>query len=546
MTNLSSLSPAYITADATAAATDIITPKTAYGSAGKLTGTALDPSTRTAVASDLAIGKTAISVGGALTGTGVYSPAMMEFDGSTGYYTKTTGFTYSGNKLTGVCRFKIPSFTGGGSCRILNLDDGAGHFRLIVQGRSSDITGATNQNKLAVYITNTTGTAICYLLSINTFMDDISHTCFISYDGDAGLSTFIVDGNDEDDTGFASRVLTTGTLPTATPKATIGSQTGGGASSVNGNIGYVGHRDAYLTNWSDFMYSNGRPKALDTIGWTEWNAGVSQTPMMTFNGSTGYYNKTSLTTSGNKVTVVARFKHPSFLTATTVARYIVDIRGANNRFRPSFVMQPSDAAAELQQKVIVYARNAAGTDLCKLLSTVVVTDDIEHLLFFSFDGDSGLATFIIDGLNADDTGYSARVAPTTGTLDSGTGEALVGTNQSPAAGRYFDGDIGFFGYREAYLTNWSDFMEADGTPKEIDEIGWSQWGGQPLFWNKGGLMTDNAGSAGAMTKNGTITGPSGGWPLFWNEAGDMVNNLGSAGAMTKNGTINVGKGGNYV
>lgn len=33
-------------------------------------------------------------------------------------------------------------------------------------------------------------------------------------------------------------------------------------------------------------------------------------------------------------------------------------------------------------------------------------------------------------------------------------------------------------------------------------------------------------------------------PLFWNEHGDMENNLGSAGAMTKNGTIVVGKGGN--
>ena len=472
-----------------------------------------------------------------------YTPAMMQFDGSTGYYSKTS-VTVSGNKTTIVGHFKIASFTGDVVQYLSYVGQQPRSALLAISNDYSTL--ANRRDKLQFFVFNSAGATICQLISPSGWLDGDPHTYFASFDGDAGSATFYIDGIDADDATNPDRVApTTGTLDATSTIMYAGAGSGGG-SKIDGELGFFGYRDAYLTNWSDFMYTNGRPKALDTIGWTEWNAGVSQTPMMTFNGSTGYYNKTSLTTSGNKVTVVARFKHPSFLTATTVARYIVDIRGANNRFRPSFVMQPSDAAAEVQQKVIVYARNAAGTDLCKLLSTVVVTDDIEHLLFFSFDGDSGLATFIIDGLNADDTGYSARVAPTTGTLDSGTGEALVGTNQSPAAGRYFNGDIGFFGYREAYLTNWSDFMEADGTPKEIDEIGWSQWGGQPLFWNKGGLMTDNAGSAGAMTKNGTITGPSGGWPLFWNEAGDMVNNLGSAGAMTKNGTINVGKGGNYV
>ena len=87
-------------------------------------------------------------------------------------------------------------------------------------------------------------------------------------------------------------------------------------------------------------------------------------------------------------------------------------------------------------------------------------------------------------------------------------------------------------------------MDVDGTPKEIDEIGWTEWGGQPHFWNKGGVMTDNKGVIGAMSTVGIFSTITGGWPLFWNEHGQVSNNQGSAGDMTENGLIVVGNGGN--
>ena len=40
----------------------------------------------------------------------IYSPAMMKFDGSTGYYSKA--HTSAGNKHTTIVRFKINAFTG--------------------------------------------------------------------------------------------------------------------------------------------------------------------------------------------------------------------------------------------------------------------------------------------------------------------------------------------------------------------------------------------------------------------------------------------------
>ena len=260
MTNLSSLSPAYITADATAAATDIITPKTAYGSAGKLTGTALDPSTRTAVASDLATGKTAISAGGALTGTGVYSPAMMQFDGSTGYYSKT-GITTSGNSISFVLRFSI--LNNSGTQSFLWLDDGTNVIGWIKLSSSGYIQ---------IFIYSSTAVNIVQLQSTSVFDDGIPHTSFISYDGTAGTASFIIDGVDQDDTGFGTRVLTTGTLPSgASSRLWVGVRSNL-TEDYAGDMGFFGLKSSYLTNWSDFMTASGAPKELDESTWTEWGA----------------------------------------------------------------------------------------------------------------------------------------------------------------------------------------------------------------------------------------------------------------------------------
>ena len=142
-----------------------------------------------------------------------------------------------------------------------------------------------------------------------------------------------------------------------------------------------------------------------------------------------------------------------------------------------------------------------------------------HTVVFAFNGDTGSASFVIDGSDADDTGNASRVTPTTGTLESGSAAKFsVGINDAVSGLFKFQGQVGFVGYRDAYLTNSTGFMQTDGTPKSLDETTWAEWSG------------------------GSVTSPQG-RPLFWNPAGDMVNNLGTAGAMTKNGTINVGTGG---
>ncbi len=225
--------------------------------------------------------------------------------------------------------------------------------------------------------------------------------------------------------------------------------------------------------------------------------------IMDYDGVTGYYNKASgFTVSGNKVTMVLRFNIPAF--TGNKFTYIASIY-AGGQQRLSLFGFSSDYAADPTRasKLQFYVRNGAGTtDLLKLISIDTVLDGNDHLCFFSFDADTAASTFFIDGVDADDTGHAARVTPITGTLGTSSPQAAVSSyyNGNSKNG----GSIGYFGYRDAYLTNWTDFMTGS-IPKELDEVGWTEWGAQPLFWNDEGEMEINKGSAGNMTKNGTIT-----------------------------------------
>jgi hypothetical protein len=243
---------------------------------------------------------------------------------------------------------------------------------------------------------------------------------------------------------------------------------------------------------------------------TDYIPGSYHPAMMEYDGSTGYYDTGgyTLTTSGNKITVVGRFKRATFTGGVSeyIARCTVS---GNTHARFGVYLLPTDfATADNQNKLVAFTTSSTGGVLAVLPSVSNFTDDAVHTFMYSFDGDAGTAQFIVDGQNEINTGASNYSAPTTGTLATASQKVNVGSNQASA--NLLDGEIGFFGYRDAYLTNWSDFMHGDGSPKVIDASGWSEWGAQPLFWNPHGDMINNLGSAGNMTKNGTIVVGDGG------------------------------------
>lgn len=221
--------------------------------------------------------------------------------------------------------------------------------------------------------------------------------------------------------------------------------------------------------------------------------------MMQFNGSNSYYSGPT-TTSGNAVTLTARFIVPQFTGGSD--QYLIHLSSSGTPITAALIVVSSDSAGvDFRNKLVFVCQAAGPTNIARLISATNLTDGVEHTVFASYNATTGAAMLIVDGQNEDDTGNASRVL-TTGTLGVGAAVSVVGATTGGL--RVVKGSIGFVGARMAYLTNWSDFMEADGAPKPIDETSWTQWGAQPLLWNPHGQMDRNLGSSGVFSETGTI------------------------------------------
>jgi len=225
--------------------------------------------------------------------------------------------------------------------------------------------------------------------------------------------------------------------------------------------------------------------------------------MMLYDGDSGKYDK-SITHFGNKITVVGRFKIPSY--SGSGLKYIMGIVGATNRLICG-VFGDARTNSDENDKFNFLVYNTSGAIVCHLISTQVVADNELHSFFLAFDGDAGAATYKIDDADADNTGATARVAPTTGSLITGVVPTSIGASSVPD--QYFDGQIGSFGYHDVYLTNSGDFFDG-GTPKKLDESGWTEWGTQPVIWNEHGECANNKGDSGDFTLTATVDVGKGG------------------------------------
>jgi len=231
--------------------------------------------------------------------------------------------------------------------------------------------------------------------------------------------------------------------------------------------------------------------------------GAGPYPMMEF-AALGVYDEQTGIAQSNQQTFVCLFRQ-SADTGGSFNTLMATMNGAVYRVRMHIYDSDNVAFSSSQSKLSVRVHNSAFGTICHLHSINVVADGLNHLVFFSFDGDTGNAIFYIDGVDADDVTNPDRVAPTTGTMYSTNVDAYVGGFST--LNLRFDGKIGFCGMRDAYLTNPLDFMTLN-EPKTLDEVGWTEWGAQPDWWHKYGTMESNAGAKSNMNITGTITGPT--------------------------------------
>lgn len=225
--------------------------------------------------------------------------------------------------------------------------------------------------------------------------------------------------------------------------------------------------------------------------------------MMKFDGSNDYYND-SYTSSGNLVTAFITFNIASF---TGADQNPVGVTEINWYRRIQIRVHASDhATTDQQDRMSVVCVNSANTVICELYSDVDIADGNDHGVFFAFDASNGTAIFKIDGQDADNISATNRVAPTVGTLaNSASTQIAVGLGRQQDTSNDYSGAVGFFGYIEAYLTNWDDFFDSLGNPKPLDETTWTEFGSQPEAFNEHADMLDNKGSTGIFTRIGTIT-----------------------------------------
>lgn len=240
---------------------------------------------------------------------------------------------------------------------------------------------------------------------------------------------------------------------------------------------------------------------------------------MKYDGSTGYYNAT-FTSSGNKVVCVFSMRCEPFIAGST-NRKIVHVEGNPNTDDRILVtvFADDDPTTALQNKLAVRTQNTSGATICQLISLVEVCDGEEHVVFYSFDADAGTAVLYIDGIAAIDSGNAAHIAPTTGTLATGAGSPIY-VGSLILASQFYEGMIGFFGYHDAYRTNYTDFMTTGGVLLDIDPA--SAFGATPLYYNPNGQMHRNLGSAGDMTLNGLITPYFYGLESAWTEPDEAL------------------------
>jgi len=187
-----------------------------------------------------------------------YFPAQMNFNGTNQNY-DLANVAITNNGWTIVARF-----------RAAQINAARGIFTLQVGANWTHQLWLDNTGSLRVNGTNNAG-ATCLSLATSIRQDtNTLKNVFVSYNRNTGAAVFMVNGQNADNPAYPGRVAIAATLAaSAVARVRIGARPGP-SNYLTGQIGYVGFHERSDIAWSDFQYTNGWPKPIDTTGWSQW------------------------------------------------------------------------------------------------------------------------------------------------------------------------------------------------------------------------------------------------------------------------------------
>lgn len=493
-----------------------------------------------------------------------YDPGMMTFDGSTGYYALNTDLNIvSGCAM--IARFKWTGGTitsAGGFNRFIIQCAGSSYykFQLVI---INDETGDDRAGCLQFAVNSSTNVVICNVVSNTVVSNGGEYVVFAAYNP-SGLAQLYINGVSDINTSAVGYTITSGVISTGSNTNYVATRSTLDRN-FQGEIGYIGLRGTYLTNPTDFYHPVNGLQEIDETTWPQW--GGTQPLFWNQNGNLEDNKGSAGNMTGNGTITPAFINTFTFpilglptigdaVAADIITRKVawvdgVRIVGTRPAYNPgmmtfgsgvyykktlnmstlyrtvvlSFVREPTISSNEYLLQtwndytcptiimlsdgtIYVGIYSSTNTALCRFYTEHNYADGNRHTLFFSFNASLGTATYYIDAVNADWADASSRVAPTAGIMGGGGSDHCYLGASTDLAATPFLGKIGFAGFDFAKaLTNPLDFMDVDGYPKEIDTAGWTEWSGRPDIWSTTGDWSNNAGTAGNLTKAGAITGP---------------------------------------
>lgn len=226
----------------------------------------------------------------------------------------------------------------------------------------------------------------------------------------------------------------------------------------------------------------GHVLALDSDLRPEWIAQTLGAPaLMGYDGSGGYYYKTGLTWLNNNINFVCRFR---------VAELGFDRPLFHCWHASQYLFQIHITAAG---KLLVHAWNSAAALCLRLQSVAAFNLTSLYTMTLSYNKTAGTVAWIVNGSSVDDLAYGSRICNAATLPALGSCGYRLGFWQTST--RRWKGSIGFIGFKQPGAINYSDFFQANNLPQTIDQVGWTQWGGQPFLWHESGAANQNFGSS---------------------------------------------------